>query len=157
MPPGFTKSLAERLDNVSSLNVKEAEKNETIKEKYAYVAPGDYHLTIDGNMGNYKIVLTQDSLRNGHRPSVDTMIESVYSCFKGRIIIVIMTGMGSDGAKAISEIKEIKEIKNNIIIAESQESCIVFGMPHAAIKTGKVNYVCELDKIAQNINSLLTK
>ena len=103
MPPGFTRSLAERIDSMSALKVKEAEDGESVLNGNVYIAPGDYHLKVrrvgEGLNRRLKIDLTKDPLVSGHRPSVDAMIESVLHEYWSKVLAVIMTGMGSDGTK----------------------------------------------------------
>ncbi|HOQ38295.1 MAG TPA: chemotaxis response regulator protein-glutamate methylesterase [Acetivibrio sp.] len=149
MPPGFTKSLAERLDSMSGVNVKEAEDNEVVKNGHVYIAPGDFHMTIKKSSNSiYRIKLTKDPPVEGHRPSVDVMMESVSESGIGNIVAVIMTGMGKDGTKGIEKLKT----KNNAhIIAQDESSCVVFGMPRVAISTGLVDVVVPLNQIAKEI------
>ncbi len=154
MPPGFTKSLAERLDSISNIRVKEAENNEPIIPGCAYIAPGDYHLTIKNklnvNKKEFYISLNQSPPFGGHRPSVDVMFNSVFEEFDKRIIAVVMTGMGSDGAEGLAKIKD----KGGFTIAEHQSSCIVYGMPRAAVETGKVDKIAPLTSISDEIMRL---
>jgi len=153
MPPGFTRSLAERLDNLSQLTVKEAEDNEIVRAGYAYVAPGDYHLTVDNSEdGTLRIKLTQSPPVRGHRPSVDVMLESLSGTGLKDITVVIMTGMGRDGSEGIMRIKN----KNKgYIIAQDEKSCVVYGMPRAAIETGTVDRVVPLKDIAKEITRIV--
>ncbi|MEN6349774.1 MAG: chemotaxis response regulator protein-glutamate methylesterase [Syntrophomonas sp.] len=155
MPAGFTKSLAERLDNVSQLTVKEAEHGEKILPGCAYIAPGDYHLTVNMQISQWgrslHVALNQDPLRNGHRPSVDVMLESVVEQFWSRIVCVIMTGMGSDGARGLAMIKD----RGGKTIAEDQSTCIVYGMPKSSVETGKVDKIVPLPEISAEIIRLL--
>ncbi|MDQ0412486.1 protein-glutamate methylesterase/protein-glutamine glutaminase [Mesobacillus stamsii] len=148
MPPGFTKSLASRLDSLCQITVKEAEDGELLQKGTAYIAPGGYHLEVKGVGPALAISLSLSPPRNGHRPSVDVMFESVSLVKNYLKIAVIMTGMGADGAKGLVELK-----KNGIVkaIAESQETSIVFGMPKAAIATNMVDEVANVDHIAETI------
>lgn len=148
MPPGFTKSLAERLDSLSQIHVKEAEDGEMIQKGTAYVAPGGYHLKVKKAGMGLAIVLEKSALRNGHRPSVDVMFESVSELDDFAKIAVIMTGMGSDGANGLIQLKERGQVK---AIAESQNSSIVFGMPKAAIATRLIDSVEDVNHIAKTI------
>ena len=154
MPPGFTKSLAERLDSISNIQVKEAENNELIVPGCAYVAPGDYHLTVKPNVSANKqlfIALNQLPPYGGHRPSVDVMFNSVVDNFWGKTLGVVMTGMGRDGAEGIERIKD----KGGLTIAEHQSSCIVYGMPRAAVETGKIDSIVPLNNISNEILRLI--
>lgn len=148
MPPGFTKSLANRLDSLSQIRVKEAEDGELLQKGTAYIAPGGFHLEIKSIGTSLAISLSQSPPRNGHRPSVDVMFESIGTIKNYSKIAVIMTGMGADGSKGLVEMK-----KNGIVkaIAESQDTSIVFGMPKAAIATNMVDEVANVENIAQTI------
>lgn len=152
MPPGFTNSLAERLNSISSLHVKEAEHGDEIKPGHAYVAPGNYHMEAGFLNNKLSIILHQSSSVNGHRPSVDVLMSSVakINCPK---IGVIMTGMGSDGAIGMSELKKAGAIN----IGENAETAVVYGMPRAACKLGVIDYEVPLYQIADYIIQALKK
>ena len=155
MPPGFTKSLAERLHSLSEINVKEAEHGEEIKTGWAYIAPGDSHLAVDVNRSgsNKKLMVRLDKseLVNGHRPAVDVMFKSAAEQFWGHLVGVIMTGMGSDGANGLKLVKE----RGGMTIAEHQSTCIVYGMPKAAVENGCVDKIVPLPEISQEIVKML--
>lgn len=147
MPKGFTKSLAERLNTLSNIYVKEAEDGEEVLAGVAYLAPGDYHMQIVNRIdGKYYIKLNQDNLRSGHRPSVDTMFESV-SKLNLKTIGVIMTGMGQDGVDGMIKMKQ----SGSYNIAEDQSTCVVFGMPKVAIERNCIDKVLPLPNIADEI------
>jgi len=149
MPPGFTKSLAARLDSISQITVKEAEDGDIVQAGYAYIAPGDYHMTFERlEQDNLKIILSKKPPVGGLRPSVDVMMNSLSETGLKNIIAVIMTGMGSDGSEGI---KKIKAENNGYIIAQDKESCVVYGMPAAAYRTGVVDSVVPLKSIAKEI------
>ncbi|WP_042472414.1 protein-glutamate methylesterase/protein-glutamine glutaminase [Bacillus ndiopicus] len=149
MPAGFTKSLANRLDQLSNIHVKEAEQGDVLKDGVAYIAPGGYHLKLRKIGTSYGIVLDQtEPPRSGHRPSVDVMFEDVSNCNDMDKIAVIMTGMGQDGANGL---KALKRSGNVRAIAESADTCIVYGMPKAAVETQLVDDVVDVDHIAQTI------
>ncbi|KUG03612.1 chemotaxis response regulator protein-glutamate methylesterase cheb [hydrocarbon metagenome] len=155
MPPGFTKSLAERLDSISRVKVKEAEQGEKVVPGCAYIAPGDFHMLFKaqgfGGEKSLNIVLDKSAPRGGHRPSVDSMMESAVEQFWSHMVGVVMTGMGNDGSEGIKLIKG----KNGKIIAEDKSSCIVYGMPKAAAETGLVDKVVPLSEIGQWIVRML--
>ncbi|SCY13467.1 protein-glutamate methylesterase/protein-glutamine glutaminase [Alkaliphilus peptidifermentans] len=148
MPPGFTRSLAERLDTISQITVKEAENGEKILPGVAYVAPGDQHLEIEKRVNECYIRLSNSDPVSGHRPSVDVMFNSVAELQQEKVLAVIMTGMGSDGAMGL---KELKDRKNAPVIAQDEESCVVYGMPKSAVKIGVVDEIVPLNKIANAI------
>jgi len=150
MPPGFTRSLAERLDSMSQIMVKEAEHGDKIVPGCAYIAPGDYHLTVNrpaNGMHELFINLTKDPPQGGHRPSVDIMLESVARNFWANMVCVIMTGMGRDGSQGVQKVKD----RGGKVIAEHQSTCIVYGMPKAAVETGCVDKVVMLQDISKEI------
>lgn len=148
MPPGFTKSLAERLNGLSALEVKEAEVNDVIRPGLVLIAPGDFHLTLarDG-MKNVVVVLGKEPPVSGHRPAVDPMMESVAQIYRAGTIGVVLTGMGHDGAKGMQLIKRY----NGATIAEHASTTVVNGMPKSAIDLGVVDVVAPLHDIATEI------
>ncbi len=153
MPPGFTKTLAERLDSKSNLLVKEAEHREQVSAGSVYIAPGDSHMLLEVNgKGELFINLDKSPPVGGHRPSVDVMMSSLSSTGLKNIIGVIMTGMGSDGSVGI---KKLKQENNSYIIAQDEETSVVYGMPKMAVQTGAVDKIVSLDKISEEIIQIL--
>lgn len=148
MPPGFTQSLANRLDSLCDIRVKEASDGEIVQRGTAYIAPGGYHLKVRKIGASLAVNIDTSPAVNGHRPSVDTMFQSVSELADYDKVAVIMTGMGADGANSL---QELKSKGNARVIAESKNSCIVFGMPKAAIATNLVDDVEDLDQIAPAI------
>ncbi len=153
MPPKFTKSLADRLDELSEIGVKEAEEGEVIEKGKAYIAPGNYHMEVKSNGNGKKVItLNQKEPSQGHRPSVDIMFDSVKDNYKpSEIISVIMTGMGKDGARAIRDIRNL----GGKTIGESEKTCVVYGMPRVAAELGGLDYVVDLEEIPNQIIKLL--
>jgi two-component system chemotaxis response regulator CheB len=148
MPKGFTKSLAQRLDSLSRITVKEAEDGETLQNGTAYIAPGGFHLLIHEVKGLLTARVEQSPPRNSHRPSVDVLFESISALTDYEKIAVIMTGMGSDGTAGL---RRLKESGNTKVIAEAQETAVVFGMPRAAIQANVVDLIVPLEQIAEMI------
>lgn len=148
MPAGFTKSLANRLNNICAITVKEATDGEMVRKGIAYIAPGGYHLTVKQIGKELRMGLDQSGDRNGHCPSVDTLFESIGGLSGFPTIAVIMTGMGSNGSKGLVAMKSHSSV---ISIAESETSSIVFGMPKAAIATNLVDVVEDVENIAHAI------
>jgi two-component system chemotaxis response regulator CheB len=144
MPPGFTDSLARRLNDISESEVKIAEEGEPLKGGTVYVAPGNFHITVSGD---YNISLNQSPTVKGVRPSVDVTLKSVAGVYNGRVLSVILTGMGNDGSDGVTEIKKL----GGKCISQDQESCIVFGMPGAVIEAGNADSVVPLEKIPEEI------
>lgn len=149
MPPGFTLSLAKRLDQLSNIDVKEAEDGDIIEKGKAYIAPGNKHLLVkEKSNGVLYIKLDDAPPYGGHKPAVNIMMKSISNLKQRPYIGVIMTGMGGDGTEGLKEIKT----KSNIhIIAQNKESCIVYGMPKVAIEAGIVDEIVPLDQIANTI------
>ncbi len=151
MPSGFTKSLADRLNNMSNLKVKEAENGEIVKPGYAYLAPGQYHMEVNYRNGEYGILTNQNALVSGHRPSVNVLFNSV-ACLKNiKVIAIMLTGMGNDGTEGI---RRIKEAGGNTI-AQNEETSVVYGMPRSAIEAGAIDMVLPLKDIPKQILSFM--
>lgn len=144
MPPGFTKSLAVRLNETSRLTVKEAEDNEELKAGTAYVAPGDNHLIFQQEGAKVRIKLVKTPPVGGFRPSADVMMASLSDINAHHVMGVIMTGMGCDGSKGLIE---LKKKRNAVIIAQDESTSIVFGMPRSAIELGIVDKTVPLQEI----------
>lgn len=153
MPPAFTKSLADRLNSLSSVTVKEAEHNDVVRPGLVLIAPGDYHMLLEREAGKVVVKLNQAPPLGGHRPAVDPMMESVARIFGSNAIGVILTGMGHDGAKGMQAIKR----QNGRTIAEDQSTSVVFGMPKSAIELGVVDKVAPITGIAAEIIRALAK
>ncbi|WP_017471903.1 protein-glutamate methylesterase/protein-glutamine glutaminase [Amphibacillus jilinensis] len=149
MPAGFTKSLANRLNNLSHISVREVTDGEWLEKGTAYIAPGGYQFRVVESSMGLKAKVTKEENRNGHQPSVDVLFESLAELNKQQLLSVIMTGMGTDGANGIIKMKEKKS--NTIVVSEAKETCVVYGMPQAAEKTKLVDFVVELPSIADTI------
>lgn len=149
MPPVFTKSLAASLNKKCALTVKEAEDREHLQNNTVYIAPGGKQMKLiasaDGR--NRQIKITNDPPENSCKPSVDYLFRSVADYYVGRTTAVIMTGMGSDGTKGL----EILNNKGGFIIAQNEQSCVVYGMPKAPIESGIVDSIVPLHSIADAI------
>ncbi len=144
MPEGFTRSLAERLDRSSAFTVREAQGGETLQSGVAYLAQGGKHLKVERGG---KLTLTQDPPVHGVRPAVDVALLSLAQNYQGAVVVAILTGMGSDGAAGLRAL----HAKGAYTIAEDESSCVVFGMPRAAIQTGCIKRVAPLHQIAEAI------
>lgn len=147
MPKGFTRTLAERLDGISVLTVREAAEG-LIEPDHVYVAPGDYHLTTQLVGGRPHMRLTQTVPVNGHRPAVDVLFHSLATQPGLCKVAVVLTGMGSDGAKGLTALKAA----GAYTIAEDASTAVIFGMPKAAIMTGAVDKVASLQQVAEAIS-----
>ncbi|HLS07654.1 CheB methylesterase domain-containing protein [Lentibacillus sp.] len=154
MPAGFTRSLAKRLDQAVNIRVKEATHGEIIEHHTAYLAPGDYHMKVENPGGNYTIQLTKEKQIHGQRPSVDVLFESMAYLQDVHKIVVVLTGMGADGAEGLKFLKTYH--KDAAVIAESEQTSVVYGMPKAAVETSLVNQSAPVQKIGSMINTLVT-
>lgn len=148
MPAGFTHSLAERLNEMSELKVKEAEAGEILQSGNAYIAKGGNHMRIHKKGMNSVISLDQAPPRNGLRPCADFMYDSLTELDYDEIVCVVLTGMGNDGTKGISKLNETKNI---YVIAQDMETSTVYGMPKAIANAGLVDEVLPLTKIKDAI------
>ncbi len=149
MPPVFTKSLAASLDAKCALSIKEGQDREAIQPNTVYIAPGgkQMKLVASADGSNRQIKITNDPPENSCRPSADYLFRSVADYYVGRTTAVIMTGMGSDGTKGLEVLKQ----KGATIIAQNEETCVVFGMPKAPIERGLADIIAPLNKIADEI------
>ncbi|MDQ0113095.1 protein-glutamate methylesterase/protein-glutamine glutaminase [Paenibacillus harenae] len=154
MPPKFTKSLAQRLDSFSQLQVVEATNGEKVSAGVVYIAPGGHHMELGKDTDGYRIRLTEQPLRNGHRPSVDVLFESLIDHQELKRHAVIMTGMGNDGTKGMMQLAQSGAVST---IAESEETCVVYGMPRCAIEGGYVRTVLPLQHIATELVNAVFK
>lgn len=145
MPESFVPSFAARLDGLCALRVKVAEQGEEIAGGTAYISPGSAHLQIARHGIGYRAVLNDDPPVNFHRPSVEVLFKSAAKVLGARAVGVMLTGMGKDGASAMLEMKQAGAIN----LAQDEKSCVVFGMPRAAIELGAVDEVLSLEKIAE--------
>lgn len=149
MPPKFTHSLAQRLDSFCEVRVREAVQGEPLEPGTVYVAPGGNQMTVARDAaGSYRIKLSKEGPRNGHMPSVDVLFESLLGHRNLKRHAVLMTGMGSDGAKGM---KALQGDGVSTLIAESEETCVVYGMPRSAVELGAVSKVLPLGQIGSAI------
>lgn len=146
MPPGFTKALADRLNNISKVIVKEAEDDDVIKAGHVYIAPGSYHMRIKDEGALRRIKLGQDPPVGNHRPAVNVMYDSVAS-LGSKLVAVIMTGMGCDGLEGMKKIKAA----GGFSIAQDEATCVVYGMPKAVVDAGLADEICPIQDIARAI------
>jgi len=152
MPEGFTNSLAQRLDELSVIHVKEAEDGEQIQKGVVYIAKGGSQLRLKQNGRSNQLQVTVEEARNGLKPCADIMYESLLECDFDEIICVVLTGMGADGTLGISQLNNKKNI---YVISQTKETCIVYGMPKVVAEAGLSDEVVPLEKIADSIIKLV--
>ena len=153
MPEGFTEMFARRLDEICAIKVKEAQSGDLLLPGRALVCPGSRHLKVARLPRGAVAVLGDEPRVNGHRPSADVLFRSVAEEFGSRTIAVLMTGMGEDGAHGMGLVKEA----GGVTIAQSEESCVVYGMPKAAIDRGFASRVVGLDALANTLMAQCTE
>ena len=153
MPAGFTAEFAESLNHICPIPVSEAKDGEVIMNHHIYIAPGNYHMYVVHRPIGNAIKLSQDEQRNGHRPSVDVLFESIAANYENRALGVIMTGMGRDGAAQLAEMRK----KGAWTLGQDQASSIVYGMPKVAFELGAVQKQVPLSKMAQEVNQLASE
>ena len=147
MPEQFTKSFANRLNEICKISVKEAENGDSILKGHALIAPGNKHTLLKRSGAKYYVEVKDGPLVNRHRPSVDVLFSSTARYAGANAVGIIMTGMGGDGSKGMLEMKET----GAFTIAQDENSCVVFGMPKEAIKLGGVDKILPLERISQEV------
>lgn len=148
MPKGFTASLAERLDALSPIHVKEAAEGDELEKGTVYIAMGGMHMNVNCTGGKYTIHYTDEPNREGVKPCANYMYESLRDSRFDEIVCVVMTGMGADGTEGIRNLKARKKIH---VIAQNQETCTVYGMPKSVVNASLSDQVVPLEEIAQEI------
>jgi two-component system, chemotaxis family, protein-glutamate methylesterase/glutaminase len=150
MPPHFTKSLADRLNTLSKVYVKEAEHGEIFEPGKVLIAPGGKQMTFCNDGPYVRTEISDEPLTALYRPSADIMMKSAAATFRGPLLGLIMTGMGKDGVEGLKSIKS----KGGYVIAQDEESCIVYGMPQAALEEGVVDSMVPPEKISLTLDQL---
>lgn len=150
MPPGFTRAFADRLNRMTNLDVKEAEAGDKIARGRVLIAPGGTHMTFFKDGEDTLVNINPKSINDVYAPSVDKMFSSVSEHYENKSIGLVLTGMGADGKKGVIALKG----SGGYVMAESEETAIVYGMPKEAVKTGKVDKILPLEKIPNEIINL---
>ncbi|SDB39275.1 MULTISPECIES: chemotaxis response regulator protein-glutamate methylesterase [unclassified Butyrivibrio] len=148
MPEGFTASLAERLNSLSEVTVKEAAEGDVLQAGTVYIARGGKHMHVLTSGGKHTIHYVDGPTREGVRPCANFMYESLMDSDYDSICCVVLTGMGADGTEGIKNLKSVKKVH---VIGQDEASCTVYGMPKALATAGLVNQVVTLDDVAQEI------
>lgn len=149
MPATFTKAFADRLNGICQVQVKEAEHGEPTRPGHVYIAPGGLHMLWKPKGSQGHLELNPEPSTTLHRPSVDVMFQSVADAYPRQVLAMILTGMGSDGAKGMEALKH----KGAYTVAEAEDSCVVYGMPRAAFERGCVDVVAPLGDMASLLRS----
>lgn len=147
MPATFTQSMAERLNTLSKVSVKEAADGDSIEPGTVLIAPGGRQMTVKrSSRGAYAVISDQpaDAL---YRPCVDVLMNSVADSYGGATMGVILTGMGNNGVIGLQAVRA----KGGVIIAQNEETCIVYGMPRAAIEAGITDHIVSIDSVADEV------
>lgn len=147
MPPLFTKLLAERLAARSALVVREGEAGKALEPGHAWIAPGDYHMTVARRGTEVRLRLNQDPPENSCRPAVDVLFRSVAETYGPHILGLVMTGMGSDGARGAMYVREA----GGEVLVQDEASSVVWGMPGAVVSAGMADKICPLAEIGLEI------
>jgi len=147
MPEKFTASFAQRLDSLCKMSVKEAADGDSVLRGQVLIAPGNRHMMLKRSGARYFVEVRDGPLVSRHRPSVDVLFRSAARYGGRNVVGVIMTGMGDDGARGMREMKDA----GAYTIAQDEASCVVFGMPQEAIKTGAVDRILALPRIAGEV------
>ena len=150
MPPGFTKTFADRLNELALMQVKEAETGDRVLTGRVLIAPGDFHMKVVRSGGYYQVVCQSGDKVNGHRPSADVLMLSVAENVGRNAYGVILTGMGNDGANGLKAMKEA----GAKTLGQDEASCVVYGMPKVAYEIGAVYVQLNIDKISSYLIDL---
>lgn len=153
MPAAFTGPFAQRLDGVSKIKVKEAEPGDVLKPGVAFVAPGGKHVVLDQKVSRVDVVVTDEPADALYKPSANVLISSVADAVGKRGLSVILTGMGNDGCEGVRDLKA----KGGRSLAQSDSTCVVYGMPKAIVDEKLADEVVDLDDIAEAIMTNLYK
>jgi two-component system chemotaxis response regulator CheB len=150
MPEGFTKSFAERLNELCAVEVKEAQDQDVLQPGRVLIAPGNHHLILRRSGSRYRVEVKNGPLVSGHRPSVDLLFKSAARCAGRNAVGVLLTGMGKDGARGLLDMKKA----GGSTIAQDEATCVVYGMPREAAALGAADRVTPLPRIAESILEL---
>lgn len=149
MPPGFTKSMADRLNELSEISVKEAQEGDILEKGHVYVAPGGKHMeVVKMRDGSHRIALNDMPPIGGLRPCANIMFDSLTKTDYDEIVCIVLTGMGADGTNGILSLNRKKPIH---VIAQDAQTCVVYGMPRAIAEAGMVDEMVPLEQVAKTI------
>lgn len=151
MPHGFTASLAERLNEVCGIRVKEADEGEVIKGGTIYISKGDMHMNVKRERGSGRHVIrySDEPRREGVKPCANYMFESLQDCGYEQVVCAVLTGMGADGTEGIRALKAARP--DTFVIAQNKETCTVYGMPKNIVQSGLADIEVPLDLVAHEL------
>ncbi|WP_022792790.1 CheB methylesterase domain-containing protein [Marinococcus halotolerans] len=152
MPPGFTRSLADRLNRDYSWSVKEAEDGGVLQKHTVYVAPGGRQLEVRRKGSRLITAVSESKTGDRYHPSVDILLASLAELESLRVLAVILTGMGNDGTYGLKKLKAATAL---YAVAESEETAVVYGMPRAAAQAGVIDEILPLQAIGERIGQLV--
>ena len=150
MPPGFTRYLAERLDSICPLRVREARDGDLIEPGLVLIAPAGYQLQVQRGYREGRVIVREPDPGDIYKPSADILFTSVAEAYGRQVLALILTGMGSDGSLGLAKVKE----RGGFVIAEAPETCLIYGMPRAAVEAGVVDEVLPLNQIPVRVCQL---
>ena len=153
MPPVFTGQLARRLDQISSLRVKEASHGEPVQKGTVYIAPGDYHMEVKASGKVKNIFLHQGPPENACRPAVDPLFRSLAEVYNGTTVALVLTGMGQDGMRGAQRIKE----RGGVVLAQDEKTSTVYGMPRVVVEAGLADMVLSLPEIPFKLQEIFMR
>jgi two-component system chemotaxis response regulator CheB len=151
MPPVFTKMYADRLNDICKIEVKEAQNGDVVRPGLALIAPGSFQMQVIRDRGGYFVKCFEGERVNGHAPSVDVLFDSVAVAAGDNAVGIILTGMGSDGAKGLLKMRK----SGAYTIGQDEKSAVVYGMPMVAYNIGAVQKQCSLDAISDELLGFL--
>jgi two-component system chemotaxis response regulator CheB len=149
MPPGFTEGFAERLDRLTPMRAREARDGDEPEPGLVLVAPGGHHMSLESRRGKVIVRVEAGSREDKYVPSVDRLFQSAAKCCGDELVAVVLTGMGDDGRKGVRAV----DAAGGAVIAESEDTAVIFGMPLQAIRTGVVDAVLPLAEIGAALQS----
>lgn len=149
MPAGFTKTMADRLNEISKVKVKEAEEGDVLQDGTVYIAPGGKHMLVKKTPGGgHKIALSDEAAVGGLKPCANLTYRSLTDCAYDEVVCVVLTGMGADGTQGILELRKSKPVHT---IVQNAETCVVYGMPKSVVTSKAADEIVPLNEVAQAI------
>ncbi len=147
MPPLFTRLLAERLNTIAPLEVREGKEGEKLQRGQVWIAPGDHHMTVVRKGIDFLLALNRDAEENSCRPAVDVLFRSVAQTYGANVLAVVLTGMGSDGTKGAAAVREA----GGEVIVQDKESSVIWGMPGKVVAASLADHIFPLSGIASEV------